>query len=179
MSRSGEGYKREIFEFQYVAVHEFVRHLAYYRVARESADHTSPFWFHTTDAHAKMAVLEWCKVFGACGPNNIHWQKLSEEDSERLKQSFRTVLFARTQLSPPDWKSYHQNMCAFRDCYVAHTDAEKDTPTFPSLDKALEIAFIYDEWIRALISPDTIEEELLQNKYESFRQEALSIVISC
>lgn len=45
----------------------------------------------------------------------------------------------------------------FRNEYVAHRELNYKKPV-PYFDPALEVAYVYDGWIRDIISPDVFEE---------------------
>ena len=52
-------------------------------------------------------------------------------------------------------------MVGFRNKYVAHRELNYYIPV-PLMDRALEVAYIYDGWIRSVISPDCFEEPPLK-----------------
>jgi hypothetical protein len=56
-----------------------------------------------------------------------------------------------------------------------HTLARAFSPGVPNFDKALQIAFAYDEWVRALIKPDFIDDAPLENLYNRWVKVGLSI----
>lgn len=170
-------YNKEVFSSQYYLVAEFVRHLAYYRglySELQCQGVKSMFWSQTTDSHLEVATLMWCKVFGSTGPNKTHWQKIAVKEAETANNKFRKKLYQATGMTHAEWVLYHKQMCDFRDKYVAHSDIG-DTPVTPQFDKALEVVFTYDDWIRDLIKPDIMEDVLLKVQYERWLKVAAKI----
>jgi hypothetical protein len=156
-------YKPEIFREQFPLVKYFVCHLTYYReLQREYSEIglKSPFWTFTIDAHLSQAVIFWCMVFGS-DDNPTHWKQLSDTDAEHLRESFRQALFGQTRFTLSTWNTYWKEMVSFRNEYVAHHELSYRKPV-PYLDRALEVAYVYDRWIREIISPDIFEEPPLE-----------------
>lgn len=157
-------YKPEIFREQFPLVKYFVCHLIYYRGLYheyQKIELKSSFWTFTIDAHLIRAVILWCNVFGSEGCNPTHWKRLSEGNSVRLQESFRESLFKQTGFTPATWDTYWREMVDFRNEYVAHRELTYNKPV-PNLDRALEVAYVYDGWIRDIISPDILEEPPLK-----------------
>jgi hypothetical protein len=57
---------------------------------------------------------------------------------------------------------------SFRNKYVAHHELGHSEPV-PKLDRALELAFYYDDWIREVIFPDIFDEPPLRQLVEQLR----------
>jgi hypothetical protein len=157
-------YKSAIFREQFPLVKFFLCHLTYYRelhhTYRES-ELKSPFWTFTIDAHLYGAVIYWCMVFGSEGCNRTHWKHLSDGDVNRLRESFRESLFKHTNFNASTWEKYWREMVDFRNEYVAHRGLSYKKPV-PYLDPARDVAYVYDRWIRDVISPDVLEEPPLR-----------------
>jgi len=153
-------YRPEIFREQFPLVKYFVCHLTYYRELQHeyrNIEPKSPFWAFTIDAHCVRAVIYWCMVFGSEGCNPTHWKHLSEDNVDRLRESFLQALFRHTNFTASTWETYWREMVDFRNEYVVHRELNYKKP-IPYLDRALEVAFVYDRWIRDIISPDILEE---------------------
>lgn len=153
-------YSQEIFVSQFPIVKGFVYHLSYYRCLLNGysrADFMSEFWAHTIDAHLLQATINWCKVFGSDGCNDIHWKRLNLEEQNELKDSFLKGLSTTCGISSEEFKAYWNEITDFRNKFVAHTEIGF-TATVPSFDKALQVAFFYDRWIRKVIRPDHLAE---------------------
>lgn len=168
-------YSKEVFLYQFGLVHSFIKNLAYYREAfrlYHELELECPVWTASIDGLLKVAVMDWCKVFGSDGCNQTHWKKLNEEDAEALQQSFRSFLFESTGLTSASWKKYHLNFCKFRNKYVAHTEIVKTPPAPPVFDRALDVAYAYDEWVRNLIKPDRYDGISFRREFENFSNDA-------
>ena len=57
----------------------------------------------------------------------------------------------------------------FRNRYFAHHEFGHFQPV-PKLDRALEVAFDYDDWIRKVIFPDIFDEPPLRELVEQLRR---------
>jgi hypothetical protein len=171
-------YKPEIFCEQFPLVKYFVCHLVYYRELNDKYRDLklkSSFWTFTIDAHLTRAVIYWCMVFGSEGCNPTHWKHLFGGNVDRLRESFRQSLFRQTNLTPSTWDTYWKEMVNFRNEYVAHRELGYNKP-IPYLDRALEVAYIYDEWIRDIISPDVFEEPPLKESVTELQQSIRPLV---
>lgn len=157
-------YNAQIFREQFPLVKYFIYHLTYYRELDpeyRQLELKSTFWKLTIDAHLLQATIYWCMVFGSKGCNATHWKHLSEDNVGRLQDSFRQTLFTQTNFSASTWDMYWNNILDFRNKYVAHRELNYKEP-IPDFDQALEVAYVYDEWIRDVISPDILEEPPLK-----------------
>ena len=157
-------YKPEIFCEQFPLVKYFVCHLTYYRELHHKYREIEPkstFWTFTIDAHLVRAVIYWCMVFGSEGCNPTHWKHLSEGNVDYLRKSFRQSLFRYTNFTPSTWDTYWREMVNFRNEYVAHRELNYNKPV-PYLDPSLEVAYVYDGWIRDIIYHDVLEEPPLK-----------------
>jgi hypothetical protein len=171
-------YSTDIFGHQYVVVLDFLQHLAYYRSIKAELDKRgikSNFWGKTCNAHLEAATLDWCKVFGSDRPNPTHWKKTAGQTPDAAQDDFREQVLLKTGFTKAEWDKYHKDMCAFRDRYVAHLDFGR-IPPVPFLDKALQVAFAYDEWIRDKIAPDIIDSPTLEQLYDKWLAEAYPLV---
>ena len=160
-------YRKEVFAEQVPLVHLFARHLLHHRAlsnAFAGKKFRSSFWFDTANAHILQAFIYWCMVFGNYDSNKTHWKKLAVGSDNNLPMSFRKGVCKHLGISEAEWDSYWNDMVAFRDKYVAHRDFAIRRPV-PVLDRALEVAFFYDSWVRQLISPDIFDERPLREVY--------------
>jgi hypothetical protein len=171
-------YNANIFGYQYVVVLDFLQHVAYYRSIKaelNKQDIKSNFWAKTCNAHLEAGILDWCKVFGSEGPNRTHWKKTAGQTPDAAQDEFRQQVLIKTGFTSRDWVNYHKEMCTFRDRYVAHLDFDK-IPPVPFLDKALQVAFAYDAWIRKQIEPDIIDDPRLEQLYDNWLAESSQFV---
>jgi len=105
-------------------------------------------------------------VFGNYDSNRTHWQKLAIGPANTLRTSFRKGIFEHLGISETEWENYWMEMVTFRDQYVAHRDFTNSNPV-PLFDRALEVAFFYDAWVRRLIAPDVLDIRPLKEIYEN------------
>ena len=170
---------QQVFLRQYPAVVFFVRHLACFRGLKAAWDRVTdhiPFWAWTTDGHLKLATIAWCNVFGTDN-EAIHWKKTpAGPHAEQARQDFRARLLSRTGRTPEQWSRYHKDMLNFRNTYVAHYADTAYTDPVPNFDPALEVAYAYDGWVRALTQPAIWEQPPLSSVYEQWRAWAHSVV---
>jgi hypothetical protein len=153
-------YESRVFRIQFPLVKFFVQHLIYHRELGRLYDIKqlkSPFWVSMIDAQLVRAVIYWCMVFGTDGLNQTHWKNLSTSNAADLRRSFRERILARTGLTEESWDTYWKELVAFRNEYVAHRQLEYKKPV-PILDSALEVAYVYDSWVRDVIAPDIMED---------------------
>jgi hypothetical protein len=93
-----------------------------------------------------LAVIDWCKLFGSDDAERqpIHWKNIAD-DQDR----FRSALLKALAMTREDWESYWQGMKKYRDFTAAHHDPRRaEIANYPVLDKALDSAFFYFEYIQ-------------------------------
>jgi len=166
-------YHKGVFTEQLPLVDQFVKHVTYHRALKPwvlRAKPKSPFWVDTSDAHLLQACIYWCMVFGSDGTNPTHWKRLAAAESEALLESFRSGLQATLRISASEWKAYRDEMVSFRNSYAAHHELDRLSP-LPMLDRALEVAFYYDDWVRGIIFPDILDERPLRELAADLRQQ--------
>lgn len=164
-------YRREVFVEQLPLIDHFVKHLIHHRSIKpwlSRAHLSSPFWTDTSNAHLLQACIYWCMVFGSDRTNPTHWKELSDDDSDALQESFRADLYSSLCTTPAEWNKYREEMVSFRNKYVAHRELGHSQPV-PMLDRALEVAFHYDDWIRKAIAPDILDELPLRELVNELR----------
>lgn len=121
------GYNKEVLEHQYPIVQLFVEHLAFSRGLRagwNQASTPSLFWSLTVKAHLHMALIEWCKVFGAYS-EDTHWTKTpTGETAQQVNENFRQKIYEKTGHLPDEWKTYHDRIVNMRGKYAVHLDLD-------------------------------------------------------
>jgi len=93
-----------------------------------------------------LAVIDWCKLFGSDDAENepIHWKNIADD-----QDSFRSALLSQLAITQEDWETYWQQMKRHRDYNAArHDPRREEITTYPVLDKALESAFFYFEYVQ-------------------------------
>jgi len=166
-------YNECVFELQYQHVLRFVQHFANYIGIFSTYEHIAnhrDFWRSTCDSHIEVATIAWCKVFGSYN-ETTHWTKTTND--EQARNAFRCLLSSRTCLDQAQWTAYHKTMLEFRDKYVAHFDVNKhfESPV-PQFANALEVAYVYQEWVRDLIKSVLLGQPTLRSLYEQYECEA-------
>jgi len=166
-----DNYRKEIFAEQLPLVDRFARHLLHHRIIKSQlADHPrSLFWSETCDAHLLQASIYWCMVFGSHGPNRTHLRHLAVDRADELQASFRARVLAALGIDEAEWRSYWAEMRSFRDRYAAHREPGFNQPV-PRFDRALEAAFVYEEWIRDVIRPDVVDGPALRQLFTEWEQ---------
>jgi hypothetical protein len=166
-------YELKVFVNQLEIVKRFINHLVYHRVIRTlyiERQMQNEFWTLTSDAHLIRATINWCMVFGT-DSNPTHWKRLSSNKYEQFRDGFLVNLGISSDQWLQDWTS----MRDFRDKYAAHRELDFDSPV-PNFDTALKVAFYYDDWVRKLISPDTIEDPALVSFARSLEKSAVPFI---
>ncbi|MEW6660446.1 MAG: hypothetical protein AB1424_17510 [Thermodesulfobacteriota bacterium] len=155
-------YNSEVFNHQIPILKKFVYHLIYQRelnYLHKEFNIQSEFWVHTMDAHLRDACIHWCMVFGSDKSNPTHWKNLFDSETKKEEDSFRQALFKEVGFDKQTWNEYWNNMKNFRDKYVAHREVDFKAPV-PYLNKALEVAFVFDDWVRGFISYIDLEDNI-------------------
>jgi hypothetical protein len=171
-------YKPEVFVEQFLLVKHFLYHLTYFRelsMASRRCQIQSELWTHTIDAHLIQATMIWGMVFGSDGCNPTHWKNLSDENCKELQASFRQRLCEVTGLSTDQWSDYCSEITSFRNRYVAHRELNYDEPV-PGFTIALDIALLYDRWVREIIAPDILEEPPLDQFIKALRAAVVPLI---
>jgi len=172
-------YTFEVFRNQYPAVVSFVQHLAYNRglqtIGNSSTDHKA-FWTATMDSHLKIATMAWCNVFGS-RKEDMHWTKIPTGDIvQQAQQDFRHLVLSKIFFTQEQWENYHKEILDFRNKFVAHFDIWKPLGgPVPLFDPALQVACAYQEWIRELIRPVSLNQPTFSSIYKQCKLEASSI----
>ena len=170
-------YEPKVLSEQLLIVKRFIYHLTYHRgisAAYKERQMQNEFWTLTSDAHLLHATINWCMVFGSHS-NPTHWKRLSRTKTPIHDQLFRDGLVTALGISGVDWQKYWTSMKDFRDKFAAHRELEFGKPV-PNFDMALKVAFYYDQWVRKLIFPDTIEEPALESFASSLQKTAVPFV---
>ena len=139
-------------------------------------DHKA-FWASTTNSHLKLATLAWCNIFGSRA-EDLHWTKTPAGVIVlQAQQDFRHMVLAKTGFAKEQWDAYRKEMVELRGKYVAHRDLYEpfDRP-LPRFDPALQVAYAYQEWVRELIRPVSLNQPTLSSLYEQCKAEASSII---
>jgi hypothetical protein len=88
-----------------------------------------------------VAVLEWCKLFGA-DSEPTHWKKVVADHD-----AFRRDLLKSMAIDEATWTDYWNEMKAYRDAQVAHDFVDPDVTRYPSLGLALKSSYFYYTYV--------------------------------
>jgi len=85
-----------------------------------------------------VAVLEWCKVFGA-DAEPTHWKNVVTDHD-----TFRDGLLESLEIDIATWEAYWEEMKNYRNNLIAHhIEDNKVVSKFPKLDLVLESSYYY------------------------------------
>jgi hypothetical protein len=163
---------------QFPLAKSFIYHLVYYRILLDiyhKHELKNEFWTLTIDAHLLRAVTAWCMVFGSDASEPTHWKKLPSSDQDQLESRFRRGLYVATGLTHETWLDYWKSIVGFRNKYVVHRDL-KFTDPVPILDTALIVVYYYDDWVRDIIYPDSLDEPPLKLSFKALSDSMGSVL---
>lgn len=93
------------------------------------------FWHAISENCLQLAVVNWCKVFGAAD-ERTHYSKIYTDFIE---------VFEKTVAEKGiDFAEYSKSMKHFRDTYISHRDKQERQKQIPYLDSALTICDLYE-----------------------------------
>lgn len=112
-----------------------------------NADPHLNFWRIIVGGQLDIAVLEWCKVFGAHG-EETHWKKLVPTAEH---SAYKKALLSELGCSDDQWMVYWDQMKSYRDRLVAHHIDGHQVATYPELTIALASAAYHYRYLLPLI----------------------------
>jgi hypothetical protein len=125
------------------------------------------FWCIQYGNLMDLAVIDWCKLFGSDDAEHqpIHWKNIADD-----QDSFRSALLEALEITHEDWETYWRDMKKYRDFNAAHHDPRRaEIPAYPELDKALDSAFFYCEYIQHELRK--LGQELLPTDIRSYARD--------
>ena len=123
------------------------------------------FWRLLYGGLTNLAVIEWCKLFGAEGSNELHWKRLFPDRIEE----FREGLFAETGIDAAGFRAYWHEIKLWRDASFAHHEQGATLPPkWPHFDIALQSAEFYYRWVVEEL--DDAAHYLLPRDLKHYRQ---------
>ncbi len=99
------------------------------------------FWRMIYGNLLDVAVLEWCKIFGAHA-EPTHWKNMVTNHD-----SFRKGLLAALKVDEGTWVAYWEEMTNYRNELIAHHVENGNVDNYPELDLALESSYYYYEYL--------------------------------
>jgi len=116
-------------------------------LAAVDADPKLNFWRIIYGNLLDSAVLEWCKIFGT-DDEPTHWKSIVPIEEH---DSFRQKLLDHLGIENATWREYWNEMKAYRNNHVSHSNAQNRSERYPQLDLALKASyFYYDHLIKEL-----------------------------
>jgi len=76
------------------------------------------FWKNANSGCVDIAVLEWCKLFTEVRGKHYWAKSVPDEDA------FKQDLYARLEVTEPEFARYGKAIKHYRDKFVAHLDEE-------------------------------------------------------
>jgi len=123
------------------------------------------FWRLMYGGLSNLAVIEWCKLFGAVGSNALHWQRVFPD----RQHEFRIGLHTTTAMDDAAFSAYWRDIKRWRDTDFAHFDPHATRPRkWPHFDAALAAADYYYSWVVAEL--DERDHHLFPADLASFRR---------
>ena len=113
-------------------------------------------------------------VFGSDGSEPTHWKELSVTELEKFQKKFREGLFKATGRQDT-WKQYQKSMTDCRNKYAVHREVLFTDPV-QNFEMALAVVYYYDNWVRGIISPDTLAEPTLESFALSLQKTVVPLV---
>lgn len=96
------------------------------------------FWNDVHNNFFYVAVLEWCKLFNE-GSEEYRWRRVVEAPEEFYRELLDVV-----GVDGECFTRYEQQIHAFRNGYVAHTN-DGTSPTYPDLEPMRKsVSFLFD-----------------------------------
>lgn len=158
-------YNIDVFSRQMPVIRDFLYHYVSYKELHSLSSKASTyksFVDYTINAHYLQSINHWCMVFGSDTSNPTHWKHIG------LSNDDRNEIINKANMDQTAWKEYWRKVTKFRNSYSAHRDLDYLEPV-PYLDKAYDLALVYDEWIRDFISPDILDDPLLIDLISEYR----------
>jgi hypothetical protein len=118
------------------------------------------FWLIIYGNLLDVAVLEWCKLFGA-DSEPTHWKRVVADHD-----AFRRDLLKSMGINEGTWAAYWNEMKAYRDAQVAHDFVDPDVTRYPSLDLALKSSYFY--YIHVISELRKLGEKRFPNDLEEY-----------
>ena len=123
------------------------------------------FWRLLYGGLSNLAVIEWCKLFGAEGSNELHWKRLFPD---RIDE-FRIGLYAATGTDDSIFQSYWCEIKLWRDKDFAHHEqGALLPPQWPHFEIALKAADFYYKWV--IEELDEFAHHMLPRDLNRYRQ---------
>jgi hypothetical protein len=97
------------------------------------------FWRVIYGTMLDMAIIDWCKLFGA-NEDSQHWKNVVPESEH---DDFRRDLHKAVGMSRDKFHRYWEELKLYRDTRATHYDPFGSMPKYPQFDVALKAAYFY------------------------------------
>lgn len=124
-----------ILKFLHVNV---VRNYATYTTINEKYDDLSEsnFWRITYNSTLDIAVIDWCKLFGA-RKETTHYARCEERGIADIE----TQVLSVCNVTMSDYEKMHESIVDYRNKSAAHIDLKDWRLNIPYLSKAIEVTY--------------------------------------
>lgn len=123
------------------------------------------FWITISNNAILMAVINWCKIFGAERNNDTYYSHFV--DSEHF----------RSKLTDIDFDSFSESMRNTRDKFAAHEDPIEERGKIPDFDIAMKIMEAFSETIQE--EYDIPELSPIQGTYTAYQLQIRDCLKDC
>lgn len=123
------------------------------------------FWLSISNNAILMAIINWCKLFGAEGNNDMHFSHFVSR--ERMLNKIDETSFL--QLS--------KKMKNIRNKFVAHEDRRSKIEKIPEFKEAIKVMEVFREAVQEEYDIPALPS--LQGKYESFQLQIRDCLKDC
>lgn len=133
---------RNTYRYQIVLLRNFVWQLIHHRAMKATIqEFNQGFWGMVFSNCLDMAVLEWCKLFGANAEHH-HWSKVFSD-----KDQFRQHILKAVGMTKDQWKTYWEELTQYRNQAVSHFAPDFKPPRYPDLEPALKSVIACYEYL--------------------------------
>lgn len=123
------------------------------------------FWISISNNAIMMAVINWCKVFGAEKNNRTHYSHFVE--TEHFNKKILGISF----------QEYADSMLNVRDKFAAHEDKEEERKEIPSFDIAVRVMAAFVETVEEEYNVPSIPS--IQTTYEAYKLQIRDCLCKC
>jgi hypothetical protein len=146
---------RDSYSDQIDLLRNFVWQLMHYRALKTTFNNFDQgFWRLIYSNFFDMAVLEWCKLFGA-NAEPSHWKKVFAD-----KEDFIKYILGSVNMSSHDWKGYWTKLTDYRNQNISHFNPNFKPDFYPELEPALISVMAYYEYLIKKMDQYSIEHYL-------------------
>lgn len=162
---------RETYRYQIVLLRNFVWQLIHHRAMKVTViNFNQGFWKLIFSNCLDMAVLEWCKLFGANAEHH-HWSKVFSD-----KEKFRQHILESVQMTQDQWNTYWKELTQYSNNAVSHFAPDFKPSRYPDLEPALKSVISCYEYLLMKLKEYGISHDFpssLKNYADKLYEQAL------